>query len=113
LYTDFELRKYTPIGQHANNNPLRVSDHALSDLAVKIDNIDPSSSAAKATFDQALEAYYKYLPKIPIYQTTYPTFYNTTYWTGWPTNENLYNVPSDWWGQFLFIIGKLQPTGQS
>jgi len=113
LYTDFEIRKYVPIGQNANNNKNRVHNQVLSDLAVKIDNVDPNSAGAKALFDQALEAYYQYLPEIPIYQTTYPTFYNTTYWTGWPTNENLYNVPSDWWGQFLFIIGKLQPTGQS
>jgi peptide/nickel transport system substrate-binding protein len=113
LYTDFEIRKYVPVGQLANNNQMRIHYQALSDLAVKIDNVDPGSSGAKALFDQTLEAFYQDLPEIPIYQTTYPTFYNTTYWTGWPTNENLYQVPSNWWGQFMFIIGKLQPTGQS
>lgn len=115
LYTYFEIRKYGPIGQivDTNDNQFRVHNQALSDLAVKIDNVDPNSAGAKALFDQALEAFYQYLPWIPLYQTTYPTFFNTTYWTGWPTNENLYNVPSNWWGQFMFIVGKLQPTGQS
>ena len=112
LYTDFETRKYIPVGQNANNNKQRVRDQALSELAVKIDNIDPNAASSKDTFDQTLDAYYKALPQIPIYQTTYPTFYNTTYWTGWPTNENLYNVPSSWWGQFMFVISKLQPVSQ-
>jgi peptide/nickel transport system substrate-binding protein len=61
--------------------------------------------------DAALRAYYKALPAIPIIQTTYPAAFNTTYWTGWPTNENLYHVPLNWWGQFLFVIGNLKPTG--
>jgi peptide/nickel transport system substrate-binding protein len=114
LYTNFEIRKYVPIGQNAfsNQNQFRVKDKTLSDLAVKIDNIDPNDPKAKATFDQALEAYYKTLPWIPVYQTTYPSFFNTSYWTGWPTNDNLYNVPSNWWGQFMFVIGKLQPAGK-
>ena len=114
LYTFFELSKYKPVGQVANDseNTQRVHDQALSNLAVKVDSIDPGAAASKATFDQTLDAFYKVLPQIPIYQTTYPSFFNTTHWTGWPTNDNLYNVPSNWWGQFLFVLGKLEPVSQ-
>lgn len=114
LYTTFEMSKISPIGQTAvNGNNVRLHDQTLSDLATKLDSMDPTSAGAKDLFTQALTAYYKALPAIPIIQTTYPTAYNTTYWTNWPTNENLYQVPANWWGQFLFVIGKIQPTGHA
>jgi peptide/nickel transport system substrate-binding protein len=44
-------------------------------------------------------------------QTIYPQIYSTRYWTGWPTDENPFAIPTNWWGQFLFAVGALQPTG--
>lgn len=114
LYTTFEMSRLSPIGQTAvNGNNVRLNDQALSDIATKLDTLDPTSAAAKPLFTQALTEYYKALPAIPIIQTTYPTAFNTTYWTNWPTNDNLYQVPANWWGQFLFVIGKIQPTGHA
>lgn len=114
LYTQFEASKAAPIGQDgsAGNNLSRTHYKELSDLAVQIDNADPNDPKNKALFDKTLEAYYKYLPMVPIYQTAYPSIYNTTYWTNWPTDDNLYQIPSNWWGQFLFVIGNLKPTGK-
>jgi peptide/nickel transport system substrate-binding protein len=112
LYTTYEISKAVPIGQAAiNGNQIRLHDTALDSDAVKLDSSDPTSPTAKATFDKALGDYYKALPAIPVIQTTYPTAFNTTYWTNWPTDDNLYHVPANWWGQFLFTIGKIKATG--
>jgi len=115
LYSGFEIRYTAPIGQDASvgGNVQRVRYKDLDTLAVQLDTNDPTRTSTKAVFDQALESYYKNLPLIPTYQTTYPAVFNTTYWTGWPTDDNLYQVPLEWWGQFLFVIAKLTPTGQS
>ncbi len=114
LYTQFETSKAVPVGKTAvNGNQIRIHDAALNADAVKLDAADPTSSANKALFDQALADYYKALPAIPIIQTTYPTAFNTTYWTNWPTDDNLYHVPANWWGQFLFTIGSIKPTGHA
>jgi peptide/nickel transport system substrate-binding protein len=114
LYTTFEIPKLSPIGQVAvNGNNVRLSDKALSDLAIQLDSMNPTSDQAKSLFVQALGEYYKALPAIPIIQTTYPTIFNTTYWTNWPTDDNLYEVPANWWGQFLFVVGALKPTGHA
>jgi peptide/nickel transport system substrate-binding protein len=114
LYTMYETSKAAAIGQTAvNGNQMRIHDAALNDDAVKLDNLDPTSKEAKPVFDKALGDFYKALPSIPIIQTTYPTAFNTTYWTNWPTDDNLYHVPANWWGQFLFTIGNIKPTGQS
>ncbi|HZR39213.1 MAG TPA: ABC transporter substrate-binding protein [Ktedonobacteraceae bacterium] len=114
LYTQFEVRKTKPIGQDASTggNTLRSQYKDLDTIANQLDSVDPTDPKNKALFDQALEAYYKDLSLIPLYQTTYPTIYNTTYWTGWPTDDNLYQIPSNWWGQFLFVVGNLKPTGK-
>jgi peptide/nickel transport system substrate-binding protein len=112
LYTQFETAKAVAIGTTAvNGNQIRLHDQALNDDAVKLDNADPTSADSKPIFDKALADYYKALPAIPVIQTTYPTAFNTTYWTNWPTDDNLYHVPANWWGQFLFTIGKIKPTG--
>lgn len=114
LYTTYESTKAVAIGQTAvNGNQMRIHDAALTADAQKLDNADPTSSANKPLFDKALGDFYKALPSIPIIQTTYPTAFNTTYWTNWPTDDNLYHVPANWWGQFLFTIGSIKPTGHA
>ena len=114
LYTTFEISKAAPIGTRSvNGNNVRLHDQALSDDAEKLDVSDPAAASSKPLFDKALVDFYKALPALPVIQTTYPTAYNTTYWTNWPTDDNLYNVPANWWGQFLFTIGSIKPTGHT
>ncbi|EFH84659.1 ABC transporter substrate-binding protein [Ktedonobacter racemifer] len=115
LYSGYEISKTKPINQDASvgGNIQRVKYTDLDSLATQLDHTDPGSSANMALFNQALETYYKDMPIIPVTQTTYPTIFNTSYWTNWPTDDNLYQVPSNWWGQFLFVVGSLKPTGKA
>ena len=48
----------------------------------------------------------------PVIQTGYPSYFNTAFWTGWPTDEDLYEVPLNWWPHFIFVLGKIEATGQ-
>jgi peptide/nickel transport system substrate-binding protein len=114
LYTQLESDKTAPIGKTAvNGNQIRLQDATFTADAKKLDVVDPTAASSKDLFDAALTDYMKDLPAIPVIQTTYPTAFNTTYWTNWPTDDNLYQVPANWWGQFLFVIGSIKPTGQS
>ncbi len=115
LYSGFEIRNTAPIGQDASagGNIQRVQYKDLDALALQLENVDPADPKIKAMFDQALESYYKNLPLIPTYQTANAEVFNTSYWTGWPTDDNLYQVPLDWWGQFMFVIGNLKATGKA
>jgi len=113
LYTLFEERFYQPIGTRTTQgNPTRTRIPALNDIAAQINKADPNNPANKALFDQGLDVFMKNLPAVPVIQTVFPIAYNTTYWSGWPTNDNLYNVPQHWWAQFIFVLGKIQPTGK-
>ncbi len=113
LYTQFDERFYQPIGTRTTQgNATRTRIAELSAIAAKLDGVDPADRANKPLFDQGLEVFMKHLPAMPSIQTIYPLVYNTTYWTGWPTQDKLYNVPAHWWAQFLFVLGRLEPTGR-
>jgi peptide/nickel transport system substrate-binding protein len=113
LYHLFEEAFYQPIGTRTTQgNPTRTRIPELTAIATKLDSADPNNPANKPTFDQGLEVFLKNLPALPVIQTVFPIAYNTTYWKGWPTDDNLYNVPQWWWAQFIHVLGKIQPTGK-
>ncbi|MBE1606187.1 ABC transporter substrate-binding protein [Actinopolymorpha pittospori] len=113
LYTSLQTRYAKKIGTNAvGRNQVRLRSPRLDQLSSQLDGMDPASPQAKQPLQQALAEYYRTLPVIPVIQTAYPAYYNTTYWKGWPTEDDLYQVPNNWWGQFMFVIGKLEPTGR-
>ena len=73
--------------------------------------MSPEDPANKPTFDKALDIFLSELPAVPSIQTVYPMLYSTQYWTGWPSEEDPYTIPANWWGQFLFVVGSVTPTG--
>lgn len=113
FYNFFQSRHAKKVGENAvGRNWSRLRDPELDAASTQLDHLDPESPEAKPLLEKAMEEYYKTLPVIPVIQTAYPAYYNTTFWTGWPTEDDLYNVPNNWWGQFMFVIGRLKPTGQ-
>jgi peptide/nickel transport system substrate-binding protein len=113
LYTFLESRYAKKVGVNAvGRNQVRFRNAEMDRIATRLSNLDPESAEAKPLLEQAMEIYYKTLPVIPVIQTAYPAYYNTTFWEGWPTQDDLYNVPNNWWGQFMFVIGQLKPTGK-
>lgn len=112
VYNQFNDSYYVPIGKSSNEgNNVRLKDPTFTEYIDGLAVLDPSSEAAKPLFEKALQRFYQDLPVIASVQSVYTHQFNTTFWNGWPTNANLYQVPANWWGQFLFVIGALKPTG--
>lgn len=113
LYSALKSEYAKPVGKNAaGKNLTRYRNPEMDKLSDQLDNLDPESAQAKPLMEQALTEYFETLPCIPVIQTAYPAYYNTAYWKGWPTEQDLYQVPNNWWGQFMFVIGKLEPTGR-
>jgi len=114
LYGGFHSREYVPVGERAEGDQAsaRLQSPELDALIEQLDTIDVEAEASKPTFDEALTVFMTELPAVASIQTTYPMFYNTAYWTGWPSAEDPYTIPANWWGQFMFVIGNLQPAGE-
>jgi peptide/nickel transport system substrate-binding protein len=112
LYGDFHSRNYKPVGQRTEGNSgTRVQIKELDAVIEKLDVASPEDEANRPTFDQGLDLFLKHSPAFATIQTIYPFMYNTRYWTGWPSEEDPYTIPANWWGQFMFVIGAIQPAG--
>ena len=112
LYSWFHSRNYVPIGERANQgNSVRFKNAELDALIEELEVVSPEDPANKPTFDKALDIFLSELPAVPSIQTVYPMLYSTQYWTGWPSEEDPYTIPANWWGQFLFVVGSVTPTG--
>ena len=49
-------------------------------------------------------------PELPIVQWLHRIPMNTTYWTGWPTQDGPYVNGAFWHHTFLLILMNLQPA---
>lgn len=113
LYRNLESEQAQPIGTNAlGKNPVRLKDDELTALSQELSGLDPESDEAKGLFERALVRYFERLPYIATVQTGYPQYFNTAFWTGWPSDDDLYEVPLNWWAQWLFVIASLEATGQ-
>lgn len=103
-----------PIGQNPlpGQNLARFQDDLFDRLLSQLRSADPSEASSKALYDQILNEFFKQQPLIMINQAVDPTSNNTAWWSGWPTNKDLYISPNNWWGQFLFVISHPKPTGK-
>lgn len=110
MYDDFLIRDLVPVGERALGNLNRVQLPEFDELVTQLEASDPTDPANKPSFDRALELYYQGLPVIPTAQTAFSFIFNTSVWTGWPTDDNRYGIAASWWSQFRFVIGALQPA---
>lgn len=112
VYNEFNDKYYEPVGKNANVNDYpRLKDPTFSKYMDQLAVMSPTSAEAIPIFDKALDRYFADLPAVTSIQTLYTHQFNTTFWTGWPTDNNLYQGPANWWGQFMFVVGALKSTG--
>ncbi|HEX4215245.1 MAG TPA: ABC transporter substrate-binding protein [Candidatus Dormibacteraeota bacterium] len=115
LYYQFQSKFALPIGKlaaNANEDP-RLTDPTFDKAVSQLGKLSPTASEATPYFHSALNRWFHDMPAVPTIQTLYTQQFNTTYWKNWPTNSNIYTVPDNWWGQWLFVLGKIQPAGGS
>jgi peptide/nickel transport system substrate-binding protein len=57
-----------------------------------LSQISPDQTATFDLFHQAIDIWYRELPEVSLVKWFHRTLCNTTYWTGWPSPENPYNM---------------------
>ncbi|MFF0342541.1 ABC transporter substrate-binding protein [Kribbella sp. NPDC004875] len=113
LYTDWTSDKYQPVGKNsAGKNKMRFRNPEFDKIIEQLGVLNPDSPDAKPLLDKALEIYFQQIPLLASIQTGYPSYFNTAFWKDWPTDDNLYEVPLNWWPHFIFVLGKISATGQ-
>ena len=61
-------------------------------------------------FHKAMEIWIPELPDIPLTYNYHRIAMNTTYWTNWPTEQNLYINGAFWHLMYAIVLWNLQPT---
>jgi len=104
----FHSKNYVPLGEQApwyERNSFRYKNPALDKI---IDEMEatPPSDVAKVTdqFKRAMAIWLDELPVIPMVQAPALVPFNSTYWTGWPSGTNAWNMPVSWWATFNTVL---------
>jgi peptide/nickel transport system substrate-binding protein len=104
----FHSKNYVPLGEMApwyERNSFRYKNPELDAVIDKMYQVPPDDTAAlTALFEDAMEIWLPDLPVIPIVQAPALVPFNSTYWTGWPTAEDPWNMPVSWWATFNLVI---------
>jgi peptide/nickel transport system substrate-binding protein len=110
LYQEYTSDRPIPVnGQRIpGGNWIGLKDPKLDDAVTRLKKLGPDTAEAKAAYKDALEAWMKDMPAIPVIQTIYFMPWNQTYWTGWPVDKNMYTIPFTWWATFSKVPFQLK-----
>jgi len=93
------------------DNQVRWSTPEYSDIVDEISRTDPADfDAMLPLVRDALAIWYENLPEVAISQWYHRIAMNTTYWTNWPTEDNLYINGAPWHMTLPMICWHLEPT---
>lgn len=105
LFGGFHSEFVVPIGEReTRGNAMRVSDPELDRLIEELRVVRTDAPNAMDLYMEIYDEFSRVAPGVPLIQTYYTACFNTTYWDGMPSTENLYTVPFNWWGQIMFVL---------
>lgn len=109
----YTAKDVAPIGERAPgfNNTGRWNTGATAAYSEIVDKMGSLGVGDPMIADMVLDAYKYYrdeVPFLPIVQASKLLPYNTTYWTGWPTQSDNYNHPAHWWGHMHQVLHNLK-----
>jgi peptide/nickel transport system substrate-binding protein len=99
-----------PVGERASENVERIDIPEFVPLIETFATI-AEDDVANPAFGQALDLYFRTLPKVPMVQTRYSVLQNTQYWTGWPTNDDVFGPPKIDLAAWIVTLARLRPAG--
>ncbi len=107
----FQSKLGAPTGQPASR-PYRWTNATFDKTVDQLANLQTSDPKFMSLYHQAMEIWIQELPGIPLVQHYLYMPVNTTYWTGWPDENNPYIDPSNWHRTSTLFIHTLTPTQQ-
>jgi peptide/nickel transport system substrate-binding protein len=108
----YTVADVVPVGERSPgfNNTARWSSDAAAAYSAIVDKMEGMALGDPMIPGLVAEAYQHMaaeMPFIPLVQSAKLLPMNTTYWEGWPSNENYYNHPFHWWNSGHQIIHNL------
>jgi peptide/nickel transport system substrate-binding protein len=112
----FHSKNFVPLGQPApwfERNSFRYSNPELDGIVDKMLQTAPTDvTTMKGLYHDGLAIWLRDLPVVPLTQAPALVPFNSTYWQGWPSADNAWNMPVSWWATFnLVLTGYPNATG--
>jgi peptide/nickel transport system substrate-binding protein len=124
----FHSKYYVPLGEMApwyERNSFRFNNEAFSAIVDEMSVTPPYEvEKIKDQFHRAMEIWLDELPVIPGVQAPALVPFNSTYWEGWPSADDPWNMPVSWWATWNLVVngypspetgewvGGIRPAGQ-
>ena len=102
------MRWVAPIGEASDSNWGRWSNAEFSDLADQIKPLAQDDPEVNTLFRDALAIWLEETPGIPMEQQPRIVPQSNVYWTNWPTADNNYFMPVNWWMSFLMVLMEIE-----
>jgi peptide/nickel transport system substrate-binding protein len=113
LYNKYTCDKVTPVGEvNTSENEGRYCNEEYQATLDALNAVDPDDPAAQDLYMKMFDLWMQDPPGVPLIETYYSVSFNTTYWDNMPSNDNLYTVPFNWWGQIEQVYFNTTPSGQ-
>ena len=104
----FHSKYYVPLGEMApwyERNSFRFNNEAFSAIVDEMAVTPPYEvEKIKDQFHRAMEIWLDELPVIPGVQAPALVPFNTTYWEGWPSADDPWNMPVSWWASWNLVL---------
>jgi peptide/nickel transport system substrate-binding protein len=110
LLDQFHSRWIKPAGERRGGNIWGWANAEFDKIVEEMGSMDPYEPKQKELFRQAMEIQMRELPVLPTFLAYRIVPSSTKYWTNWPTEDNDYFHPPNWWNSTLMIIMKLKPA---
>ena len=108
-YSGFHSKYIAPIGERQiAGNWERLESSELDTVIDELGVLTPDNPDAVPLYKEGLELYLKLLPQIPVVQTIYVMDFLNTYWTHWPTEADMYEIPFSWWDNFKWTVHSIK-----
>jgi len=105
---NWHMRWVAPIGEASDSNWGRWSNAEFSDLADQIKPLAQDDPEVNTLFRDALAIWLEETPGIPMEQQPRIVPQSNVYWTNWPTADNNYFMPVNWWMSFLMVLMEIE-----
>jgi peptide/nickel transport system substrate-binding protein len=104
----FTSKFYVELGQRApwfERNSFRYKNPELDAVVDKMFQVAPDDTEQMISlYHDAMAIWLKDLPVVPLVQAPALVPFNSTYWSGWPTAEDPWNMPVSWWATFNLVL---------
>lgn len=109
LLDTFTSKWYKPIGELASKSS-RYRNAEFDEIVQQMSVLSNTDPKFQKLARQAFDIWLRDLPCIGLVQAYLLTPFNETYWTNWPTSENNYIQPTEWWVTCNIMIHELKPA---